>query len=465
MIRSSKIGTQKGARGTALGRLPWLIALMLGMVVPLPAQGSTNWNQPTSPDPWGGSIQPWTGSAGASVAGPYNPGRGFGRRMSVRPGLQMNANPLWGWIGIGQPKAYGTHLPPYPVNSGRGQAQGTYPGQQQSGQGGQYSLPNYLYGKNAYKGNLLPGGPTPGVTPEKQGERTMPGIPKWLNQSGRGHRVLSKRDLGYGRDPARCFLLRMQDRVEVRPGGEEAFYRLDYWDKTRVLGPDSGIRVVGGGRALVVFPAGTQLDLARPAEIWFRKGTQERLELECRDIHTANINFGTREVRLSLPEGSRIRGRGLSLSITRERRPAPWMPGMTEDSLILKNWGPAILFLDSKVQGAKTVTIKANRRVVLPIPVFREGKPPAERKDDPPLDWSMEGGGVPLQASVQADIRVNGKGLDITSRSGTARLQWGGFAARLQQGWRLRIDPIGGSPFGSGRPVPHQRIAPKEPKK
>ena len=452
-------------RRTVLRGLPWLAVVLLAPALPLTAQAGTNWYRPTSPDPWGGSIQPWTGNTGTTIGAPYNRSAGYSPALGGRVGAQNNVNPLWGWIGIGQPKAYGSHMPPYPENSERGQGRSILPVRPGFGAENQGTAPNPLYGRDAYKGTQLPGGPTPGETPEQQRKPSMPGIPKWLNQPGRGRRVLSKSDLGFGRDPARCFLLRMQDRVEVRPGGEKAFYRLDYWDKARVLGADSGIRVIGGGRALVVFPAGAQLDLARPAEVWFRKGTQDRLELDCRDVHTANCNFGLREVRMKLPEGTRIRGRNLSLSITRVRRPAPWMPGKTEDSLILKNWGPGVLYLDSEVQGAQTVTIRTNRRVVLPIPVRRDGDEKPQQQDDPPLDLTMEGGGAPLQTSVQAEVHKKGKSLEVTSRSGTARLQWGGFAARLQPGWRLRIDPIGGSPFGEGRLVPHQRNAPKEPKK
>ena len=442
--------------------LPGFMAL--GLLAPLSGQGGSSWYRPTSNDPWGGSIQPWTGQTGATIGSPYNRRDSYSGRRGGRVGSQQNTNPLWGWIGIGQPKAYGTYLPPYPDNRQGGQARGAWPGQANGSgaQSGVPGVPTQLYGKDAYKGSLLPGAPKSRKTTEKPG---IPGIPKWLNQPGRGRRVLGKKDLGYGRDPARCFLLRMQDRVEVRPAEEAAFYPLAYWDKSRVLAPGAGMRIVAGGRALLVFPAGTQLDLARPAEVWFKKGTQDRLELDCRDVNTANVTFGMREVRMILPEGSRIRGRSLSFSITRERRPQPWMPGRTEDYLVLRNWGPAAIYLDSDLPGATTVTILANRRVVLPIPVTRPGAPVREHQDDPPLDLSMEGGGTPLQASVQADIQMEGKSLRVQSRTGKARLQWGGFAARLQPGWHLRIDPIGGSPFGEGRAVPHQRIPTKEPKK
>ncbi|MEZ5989663.1 MAG: hypothetical protein R3F30_11160 [Planctomycetota bacterium] len=420
-------------------RWGWTAAAALLLAAAAPAQ---IWPRTPEPDPYGGSLYAGPdGGVTPGVGAPWNNRQVYGGSVQDRMGWQAPA-PYWGWIGPGQPS--------YRLPSGYQNLFGWAGGAAGTSASSRPSVQSFLpYGMDRQSGPRLPTGPGGQEQPGEQ-ER---GMPAWLDEPGRGQRKLGPGARGLLSDPARAFLLRMQDEVLVKPADEEAFYPLTYWDKGRVLAPGAEVRVVAGGRCLLVFPGGTEIDLSRPAAVRFVQGTDARLELVVDDVHTAHFKLGAREVVVRLFDGTVLSGMRTTFSIQRERRQTPWRPEETEDRLQVKNWGGGRLVVESRVAGGAETVLTTNRKVVLPA----VAPPPDDGPDDPPLDLSMEGGGTPVLASIQADLTFEEGDLRVGSRVGTARLRWGGCDIRLGEGQRLRIDPMGGRPFGEALPAPRLR--------
>ncbi|MFQ5503901.1 MAG: hypothetical protein ACE5F1_03780 [Planctomycetota bacterium] len=274
--------------------------------------------------------------------------------------------------------------------------------------------------------------------------------PSWVQLGGPGRRVVEVEEMPAHLDPKRCLLMRLSDTVLVKPEGEKSYFPLAFWKKSRLLKPGGTCRVQAGGRLLLIFSDGTRIEMHRAGELRFVQGSADRLLLHTEQLTLLSGSFGSREVVLRLPEGSLLRGSRLDLSIRRERRTAPWAETGVEDRFRVRNWGPAKLGLDPGGDRANAIEIGQNRRSILPLVSGRA----LRALQETPMSWTLQGGGVPIEGSLQATPEKTGKVLELSAQGSGAELSWGGVHFRLPADRRLWIDPLGGDPFGDGRPVP-----------
>jgi hypothetical protein len=307
----------------------------------------------------------------------------------------------------------------------------------------------------------LPGGKTPATGDQKPVPAQDQDWPRWLEVPAPGHRPTPGATAAGGAlqlAPDQCFVARLAEQVDVRPDGEKAFYPLAFWDQTRLLKPGSSLRILGQGRALLVFQDGTRIDLIRSGELSFSLATNETLRLDLDRVSEAHCRLGSRKVEIRLPGGGSVRGSKCGLFIERVSRLAPWNVTHVEERLFVRNWGPEKVTLDPGFDtapgGVMELEPNLGSMILLVAGRMAVAKEPAaadERTD--PLPQLLPGGGQALRASLEAEIDKSGPTLRARASRGTARLEWGGVRITVPSGGRVVIDPLAGEPFGEGRPT------------
>jgi len=283
--------------------------------------------------------------------------------------------------------------------------------------------------------------------------------PSWVQLGGIGKEVEQANKLPEYLDPKRCLLARLSDTVEVRPADETAFFPISFWKKTRVIAPGAGVKVEASGRALLVFSDGTRLQPMGATELVFVQGTKKELRVTFRKVTRLEATFGTRQVRLELPEGTLLRGTGLDMTIDREVRNASWAKGGVEGRLWVSNWGKGTIAVQSGEQAS--FELLPNRRSIFALvrDATNTGESMPGRAAQTPLRWTMPGGGVPLSGSETAQAQKSGANVRIEASDGPARVNWGGVELAVPVGKRIILDPLAGDPFGDGRVTPVERSA------
>jgi hypothetical protein len=358
------------------------------------------------------SAQPGYGPPDANQNQPGYSGQGPGRRGgTLPPQLQRSDQGVPFQVHTGYP-AYGSGLGAFPQAPGAG---GQAQGQRSLGRGFGQLLP---FPTTAQSG---PGGI--GLSPRGQ-------WPSWLGMPNVP--MAGRQTTGLAAD--RFLIVRYAETIEVRPGGEKAFYPLQFWSKVQEMGTDSAARSRGGGHLLMAFSDGTRMDHRGSCDLQVLEINEERLSMAWTTLDRLVVRGGTRTTRLQLPEQTIIEVVGAEIEVD----------AIDEFMLRVRNFGPGEVQLASE---RGDVTLQANERCHLPMVHNSHPRAPLMPAAEGERQRRLGSGYDSVSAGAAAEFRMEGRSLVVESTGRDAPVRWGGASFQIGAGARLTLDPLAGDSF------------------
>ena len=372
------------AAGTALVHLgAWLTqvgaALALLGSAPLPAQNPWGGPQgPTTPPP-SPFPQPWP---------PYQPYQ----QQGASGGAQI---PPSGQGPEGLQDAYG------------------FPRLQQGFQSLDTTFPSYrgfptfapsVPGYGVYPGTLDPtrlGPPPPAPARSDQWPTWIIGSETGVPAPAAGHALLTH----------------VAERVWYLEAGETAYVPLAFYDRFRLVPPDSSVHVSTRGEFLLAFHDTTNIRSFGPAHVDVLRLTDEVAALAIPTFERMWITARTRLLRILLPDGSELEASGTELQLQSTD---------LDQRGTVYNYGPGEVKLRTP---AGEVLLVAARRSHLFL------RPPEQFVP------------APLEVAGAARAERRGRTLVVEAGAGGGAVAWSGARFDLPADTSLRLDPLAGDDF------------------
>lgn len=214
-------------------------------------------------------------------------------------------------------------------------------------------------------------------------------------------------------------LIRLTDRVWLRPSGERAFIPLAFYDRFRFMEPGSQVEVRGKGEFQLVLHDGGSLRSRGPCSLQIAGLNDESADLQLANVQNVLLTAKLRPLRVRLPDGTQLEF--VSGGVHLERR---------GDSIRVSNAGSSPIRYNGSLGSGEILGPKFIRIWVAPPRI-------------PPLSDALQ---------LTGRVSQSKSGPVTTIRGGDqGRVTWSGASFVLGEGATLQLQPLKAHPSQTRR--------------